>query len=233
MTEKEWLASNNLGEMVYFLPTQNERKWLLFAVSCCECIRNLLHDSRSRNALDLVERIADAKSSHNELVAAHDAACTALADSRPERKMHPVEDIARVIAIPTLDAKGRAQATAGWVSSVVGESAWKAASGQNRRYQKKMREAAWRDESVKQCNLLRDIIGNPFRPVTLDRAWLTPNVVALAQSIYDDAAFDRLPVLADALEKAGCTNADILSDCREPGPHVRGCWAVDLVLGKE
>ena len=62
-----------------------------------------------------------------------------------------------------------------------------------------------------------------------DRA---PNA-KLAQGIYDDRAFDRLPVLADALEEAGCTNAEILAHCREPGPHVRGCWALDLLLGKE
>jgi hypothetical protein len=58
-------------------------------------------------------------------------------------------------------------------------------------------------------------------------------VVRLAQGIYEDRAFDRLPVLADALEEAGCDNAEILSHCRGPGPHVRGCWAVDLSLGKE
>jgi len=82
------------------------------------------------------------------------------------------------------------------------------------------------------CTILRDIFGNPFNPVTLDSAWLTANVVGLAQSIYDERAFDRLPILADALEDAGCTNADILNHCRQPGEHVRGCWLVDLVLQK-
>jgi hypothetical protein len=84
-----------------------------------------------------------------------------------------------------------------------------------------------------QPKLVRDIFGNPFRPVTVDSAWLSPTVVSLATRIYDDRAFDRLPILADALEDAGCTNADILNHCRQPGEHVRGCWAVDLVLGKE
>jgi len=58
-------------------------------------------------------------------------------------------------------------------------------------------------------------------------------VVKLAESIYDERAFDRMPILADALEEAGCANADILAHCRQPGEHVRGCWAVDLILGKE
>jgi hypothetical protein len=83
------------------------------------------------------------------------------------------------------------------------------------------------------AGLLRDIVGNPFRPVTLNPAWRTSNVTGLAQAIYDDRAFDRLPILADALEDAGCDNADILNHCRDGGVHVRGCWVVDLVLGKQ
>jgi hypothetical protein len=84
--------------------------------------------------------------------------------------------------------------------------------------------------------LFRCIAGNPFRPVTGNPAWLawsggtTPR---LAQAIYDERAFGRLPVLADALEDAGCADAEILGHCRGPGPHARGCWVVDLLLGKE
>src|SRR5262249_22250590 len=85
----------------------------------------------------------------------------------------------------------------------------------------------------RKCALVRDIFGNPFSPVTVNRSWLTSNVTALAQSIYDEKAFDRMPILADALEEAGCTNTDILNHCRQPAEHVRGCWVVDLVLGKE
>jgi hypothetical protein len=73
----------------------------------------------------------------------------------------------------------------------------------------------------------------PFRPVTIDPTWLTPAVKRLAETIYDDRAFDRLPILADALEEAGCNNADLLAHCRQPGEHVRGCWVVDLLLGQE
>jgi hypothetical protein len=87
-------------------------------------------------------------------------------------------------------------------------------------------------EREAQVPLLRDIFGNPFRPVTLEPAWLTSEVKTLAQTIYNDRTFERLPELADALAGAGCSNPDILSHCRGPGPHVRGCWVVDLVLGK-
>ncbi len=83
------------------------------------------------------------------------------------------------------------------------------------------------------CYQFRVVAGNPFRPVLAESAWLTPKVVAIASAIYADRAFDRMPILADALEEAGCTNADVLLHCRGDGPHVRGCWVVDLVLGKE
>jgi hypothetical protein len=86
-----------------------------------------------------------------------------------------------------------------------------------------------------QCSILRDIFGNPFRPVAVAPAWLTWNnatVPAIARHVYEDRAFHDLPILADALEDAGCTDADLLAHCRGPGPHVRGCWAVDLLLGK-
>ena len=81
--------------------------------------------------------------------------------------------------------------------------------------------------------LLRDIFGNPFRPVSFDSHWRTSDVVGLARAIYEDRAFDRLPILADALMDAGCADEQVLAHCRGDGPHVRGCWVVDLVLGKE
>ncbi|WP_246173648.1 hypothetical protein [Limnoglobus roseus] len=84
-----------------------------------------------------------------------------------------------------------------------------------------------------QAAILRDIFGDPFRPVTFDSHWQSETAVSLAQAIYDDRAFDRLPILADALQDAGCEDADVLSHCRGDGPHVRGCWVVDLVLGKK
>ena len=93
-------------------------------------------------------------------------------------------------------------------------------------------DAAWAGERAAQSDLVRDIFGNPFRPVALDPSWLTPAVTALARAIYDDRAFDRVPDLADVLERAGCADADVLAHCHGAGPHVRGCWVVDLLLGK-
>jgi hypothetical protein len=79
---------------------------------------------------------------------------------------------------------------------------------------------------------LRDIAGNPFRPVAFDPAWRTEAVVGLARGMYESRDFAPMPVLADALEDAGCADPDVLAHCRTPGLHVRGCWVVDLVLGK-
>jgi len=81
--------------------------------------------------------------------------------------------------------------------------------------------------------LVRDVVGNPFRPATIDRRWLTAAVVSTARAIYDRRAFDQMTELAEDLEWAGCTDADVLEHCRGPGPHVLGCWVVDLILRKK
>ncbi len=82
-------------------------------------------------------------------------------------------------------------------------------------------------------NHLRDIFGNPFRPVSFSPEWCTSDVVSIAQTMYDSRDFSPMPILADALQDAGCEREDILAHCRDAnGTHVRGCWVVDLVLGK-
>jgi mannitol/fructose-specific phosphotransferase system IIA component len=90
-------------------------------------------------------------------------------------------------------------------------------------------------EAAAQAALLRDIAGNPFRPLRVDPLWLAWNagtVVRLAEGIYEEQAFDRLPILADALVEAGCDDEDVLGHCRSAGPHARGCHVLDLLLGK-
>ena len=101
-------------------------------------------------------------------------------------------------------------------------------------------KAAEKNESAAQMDLLRELFGNPFRPVHLDASWLTPTVVSLAHAAYDERILPsgqldlaRLAVLSDALEEPGCNDATLLDHLRRPGPHVRGCWALDLILGKQ
>jgi hypothetical protein len=87
-------------------------------------------------------------------------------------------------------------------------------------------------EAAVQARILRDLMDSPFAPARKGVAY-PPTAVRLARSVYADRAFGRLPILADALEEAGCTDAELLTHCRQPGEHWRGCWVVDLILGKE
>ena len=88
-------------------------------------------------------------------------------------------------------------------------------------------------EFALQCDVLRDLVGNPFRPVSFNTEWRTSTVVSLAKTMYDSRDFGPMPLLADSLQDAGCEHEDILSHCRDAsGTHVRGCWVVDLTLGK-
>jgi hypothetical protein len=92
------------------------------------------------------------------------------------------------------------------------------------------------EEQQIQTSLLRDIVGNPFRPPVIDPGWLSWQdgaVPRLARALYEERGFDHLPILADALEEAGCTDAEILGHCRGPGSHTRGCWLVDSLLGEK
>jgi hypothetical protein len=92
--------------------------------------------------------------------------------------------------------------------------------------------AGYDDALRRLCGVVRDLFGNPFRPVTFDPSWRSPTATAVALHMYDDRAFDAMPVLADALQDAGCEAHDVLEHCRRTGEHVRGCWVVDMVLGK-
>ena len=96
-----------------------------------------------------------------------------------------------------------------------------------------LEESSEQSERTIQTARLRDIFGNPFRPASFDPPWRIHSVIGLAQTIYNERAFDKVPELGDALERARCSEEAILNHCREPGEHVRGCWVVDVVLGKE
>jgi hypothetical protein len=90
-----------------------------------------------------------------------------------------------------------------------------------------------RENSALLRRLAHEVFANPFRPVAFDPRWRTSDTVGLARGIYEDRAFDRLPLLADALMDAGCADEQVIGHCRSDGPHVRGCWVVDLVLSKD
>ena len=116
----------------------------------------------------------------------------------------------------------RPQVVAKWVAYLTRQAARRASRSEDA-------------ERAAQIRLLYEIIGNPFRPTTLEPAWLSwcgGAIVKIAQAIHEGGTYAELPILADALEEAGCGNSDILAHCREPGEHVRGCWVVDLFVEK-
>jgi hypothetical protein len=210
MTEAEWLACTDPRLMLEFVRSKaSERKLRLFACACCRRIWRLLRCKALRMAVEVSEQRADG------LVLAGQLAKVAHAIKHvwPGNGDFTLESYPQIAAL-FCAGKGKRE-----LRSV----AFYVAMGSGR------------GEKKKQIRLLHDIFGNPFHATTCDPSWLTwedGTIPKLAQGIYDDRAFDRLPVLADALEDAGCTNADLMTHLRNSGPHVRGCWAVDLLTGR-
>jgi hypothetical protein len=225
MNEAEWLACSYPPSMLESLRGKaRERKLRLYACACCRLIWHLLIDERSRVAVQVAELFADGLLSAEEARAAFCGACDALRTVRRPQDRWP-ESTLRLRRSPDPQVLFRAAFKA---AAAAGNGA-----GDTQTHIRG--EEASLVNGFTRSELLRDIFGNPFRPVTIDPAWLTWNnstVSKFAQFIYDDRAFDRLPLLADALMDAGCTNEDILAHCRSAGEHVRGCWVLDLLLGK-
>jgi hypothetical protein len=216
MTEAQWLAATDWHRLISHFghKNANARKARLFAVACCRRLAHLFNDPgdpdpRTSDALALCEQFADGGVSRNQLRKAERAVLTAIHES--VNKHGPNEQA--------------------WARDAVwrtarNEEVWQGVESCLRAVKQD------RDEQAAEAVLFRDLFGNPFRPVELDPRWLTTDVKLLAQGIYDERAFDRMPILADALQDADCTDDAVLNHCREPGEHARGCWVVDLILGK-
>jgi len=219
-TEDEWLTSTNLDEMHFFLqPRVSWRKPLLFALAGCNRIRDRIRDSKLRQFLDIVERFAEGKTTRHEI----DANAKELTDDSDPT-------FAAITGLAELDA--HPMAPANYVTKYVPLAMCKQDISVR---STESRETIDREKSALLL-IARDIFGNPFRPLRVDPKWLTWNddtVARLARGIYEEQEFDRLPLLANALEDAGCQDAEILDHCRRPGNHVRGCWVLDLLLDKE
>lgn len=168
-------------------------------------------------------------------------ACIRISSSRDRDALGPWVALARQVAggeRPAADLEqlevehGLGEGIDGWALSFVFEAAWQPGSGQwDSAWAKKERPQEVAEQAA-QAALVREVFGNPFRPAVIRKRWRTPEVVALAESIYRGGRFRRLPELADALQAAGCGTAAVLDHCRAGAKHVRGCWAVDLVLGR-
>ena len=231
MIEEEWLTCSAPQPLLEHLQGQvSERKLRLFGVACCRRISDLIIDDRSRAALEMAERFADGQAAPKELrQAAKEARIAADDRGMPEVAVLTVMSRSYRPALTAQEAAEAVRRDERAPHRPMIATTWEAVRNPTN-YALKEKTIS---EQKGQVVLIRDIFGNPFRPVTTEPAWLTSTVVSLATAIYTDRAFDRLPILADALEDAGCTNEEILNHCRQPGEHVRGCWVVDLVLKKK
>jgi hypothetical protein len=222
MTEEEWLSDrwDYENQLNWIGPKRGLRAVHLFGFAVCNAVRERL-DPRVADPLALIEKFADGLIPATELesceklawrVVDHYLVHEKTEDPDEQSRLHALH-IGVASAFLAVVEEGRAlECIGGCVLSI-------------------NHLGGLDDELIRP--LFRDIFGNPFRPFALDPRWLTSDVLDLARAIYEGRAFERMPILADALMDAGCDSDDILNHCRGDGPHVRGCWVVDLLLGKE
>jgi hypothetical protein len=208
MTEVEWLACEEPTPMLDSVPSDaSERKLQLFAVACCCRVRSGNASLTLSMAITAAAQHADGEGTLDEL--------------------RRLSSLAQTIAHPGVWAYSEPAARVARAIRML--------PGNREDIREVVRETC-DDETDRLAGayLLRDIFGNPFRPVTFAPEWRTDTAVALARQMYESREFSAMPILADALQDAGCNNDAILNHCRDTSlTHVRGCWVVDLVLGKE
>jgi hypothetical protein len=230
MNEEQWLTEPSVAQLVDGLRQiasgpATERRLNLFAAACCRRIWELLDDT-SRQAVELAE-LAPGGDAPEALRLANRA--VRAAHRLQARQPRPGPEVVAALAVRNAVRRTRLYIQGAIFCSRMAE-AW--AQGEPTSDEEASRSLRAVDE--RHIALFRDIIANPFRPVRLRRSWLTANggtARRLAQAIRTEGAFDRLPILADALEEAACGNAEVLVHCRRPGEHVRHCWVLDLLLG--
>jgi hypothetical protein len=233
MTEEEWCRCAVPAELITALGLEvSKRKLLLLACACCYRAWALITDRRGQDVLTAAEQFADGLIDADRLAIrvrasenikqkmgdsyaqfAASAACYFAALRGKDNVVSALEYVVAAKQYGLAEAAGMTPSDSGFESLI------------------KPVEA---DELAQQTARIRDIFGNPFRPVTFSPSWRTDPAVALAQQMYDSRDFGAMPILADALQDAGCDSEDILSHCRDTNAtHVRGCWVVDMVLSKE
>jgi hypothetical protein len=223
MTEAEWLTNSNpyiLGKLPAI--TENKRRVRLYAVACCRGLAQWFHDSRLKKAVDAAEKYADGNLKLATLEGWNSVANEA---HRTCPKPHSVpmqfppewQANYAVINATHNDDHINGDRLSKIVLATIGMA----------------NDSAMIETQNWLCHLIRDIFGNPFRSISFDLSWRTSTAVAIAKQMYESRDFSAMPILADALQDAGCENGDILDHCRAAdGIHVRGCWVVDLVLDK-
>jgi hypothetical protein len=234
MTEDEWLKCTDWRKVFEIIEGNvSNRKMRLFAVACCRSAWPLLAED-SRKAVEVAERFADGLATRNELQTVREL-------FRASETEYPVDIIHGHRYRPDIGGH-TADEDAMWAAKAAERGSaelvtWNSLGANGRDFTDVEFGKMMTDELNRRRCLRHDIVGPlQLRSIAVNPTclmWNDSTIPKLAQAIYEERAFDRLPILADALEEAGCTNQDILNHCRHPGEHVRGCWVVDLVLGKE
>jgi hypothetical protein len=256
VTEAEWLAATEPRPMLDHLKSQASiRKLRLFEVACCRRIWQFITNAQCRAVVEITDRSADAPVDVEAVLALNYDRLTddCGGPDEPQRTAYMVAGhvgysfVRGIHGFPPLtEAQGLPYALSEWQDAVGTAEGAARVVALSRRARAKRATSQARDvaEEALQCQLLRDLFGDPFRPAPEFRPdWLLWNggaVRTLAEAAYEERQLPegtldpaRLPILADALEDAGCTDAELLGHLRGPGPHVRGCWALDRILGKE
>jgi hypothetical protein len=203
MTEQEWLESTQAYQvLIYIRQSASLRKLRLVAAAYARWLQSQPGYEHARPCADVIEEVADEPKSWAEL--------------EPRLWQLPGSTWELSHTLIREDVVGRAVSKMVFVAESV------------------LAEHSESAEVVHQVmiGLVHEVFGNPFRPVSLDPIWQTSTVKSIARAIYEEYGFDRMPILADALEDAGCDDTDILNHCRSEGPHTRGCWVIDLLLDK-
>jgi hypothetical protein len=208
MREKTWLKTNNYTRMMEQLGERlSKRKRLLFGCATARIVWDRLKWDCNRRAIEVTEKYADGLASREEVAQAYQ----------------------NLIWEPAMDSEWH-------IVALTDGLPYRDPSDEPPHRLHADDKSIVEITTMQWADALRDLVGNPFRPLTIDPAWLARNdgaAVRLAQTTYEERRWEVLPVLADALEEAGCTEANLIAHCRQVGPHYRGCWAVDAVLALE
>src|SRR5262249_17270704 len=219
MTEAQWLACKKPAPILEFLRGRtSDRKLRLFACGYGRRVLRRLPRPLLQRVVEAAEGFADGAVPFAELEAAGRAALREphrTGEFEARQGVGGYDDMLGRNLVPSLTA---AEARSEYALRGVTARAWLSATDETA-------------ELAALCGLLHDLV-NPFHAGGQSPSPMAVNVADLARTIYDDRSFDRLPILADALMDAGCADEQLLAHLRSPGPHVRGCWALDLILGK-
>lgn len=218
MTEEEWIACTDRLDLMldYHWRNMSPRQQRLFGCACLRVGWDQLKDQRARNAVEQAEAFADGMVSKAGMKRVREEVEAVMNEIVPDTERGRTEyclcEAVRRVATEKQVRNGIVQ------------------------MDRTLYFSPFRDRCARLPVLLRDISPNPFRPTAIATSWLAwhdGTIPKVARAIYEECAFDRMPILGDALEEAGCDNADILNHCRSQGPHVRGCWLLDLLLAKK